>query len=339
MPYVKRTGMRKRSAYRRSNRKNYAKKGLTKTEKTQVKTIAKRAVNVMIESKYFNVNTITYAAPNPIWQFANVNSEIGCWGFTTGVRRNADSGNTYKLGVDPTSGVTTSMTTLNMNTVFRTNNSVESRQQYALEGLSCRPAYNEVQWLLERPQAVTVSDATKAVPYQIRMIRLKPKAIKASYQVILPNNDCFLNSLNEPFGPSSLGTGGAPAMTRQDFYMAKLNSRRYQIIADTKFTMLPSSITSTGLYDNQGTAANSELVAQPSGSGCRIIKTRHNMGKEFHYLNPDAGSGSGGLQEPSAGFEPEFILFFVAAVGGVPAGTLTDNIRISARPVSTFKDA
>jgi len=328
----------RRGSTRTRRRKVYTKKGLTKTEKTQVKTIAKRAVNTMIESKYFNVNTITYQAPNPIWQFANVNSEIGCWGFTTGVRRNADSGNTYKLGVDPTNGTQTSMTTLGMNTVFRTNNSVESRQQYALEGLSCRPAYNEVQWLLERPQSNTQSDATKAVPYQVRMIRLKPKVLKASYQVILPTNDIFLNSLNEPFGPASLDAGGAPAMTRQDFFLAKLNSRRYNVVADTKFTMLPSSIKTTVLND-PGTPGTSDLVSQPSSSGCKIIKTKHNMGKEFHYLNPDAGSGSGGLQEPSAGFEPEFILFFVAAVGGVPAGTLTDNIRLSARPVSTFKDA
>jgi len=328
----------RRGSTRTRRRKVYNKKGLTKTEKTQVKTIAKRAVNTMIESKYFNVNPVAYQAPAPIWQFANVNSEIGCWGFTTGVRRNADSGNTYKLGVDPTNGTQVSMTSLGMNTVFRSNNSVESRQQYALEGLSCRPAYNEVQWLLERPQANTQSDATKAVPYQVRMIRLKPKVIKASYQVILPSNDCFLNALNEPFGPASLGTGGAPAMTRQDFYLAKINSRRYNVIADTKFTMLPSSITTTVLND-PGTPGVSNLVSQPSSSGCKIIKTKHSMGKEFHYLNPDAGSGSGGLQEPSAGFEPEFILFFVSAVGGVPAGTLTDNIRLSARPVSTFKDA
>lgn len=332
MPYVKRTGMRKRAYTRRTNRKTYAKKGLTKVEKTQVKSIAKRAVNVMVESKYFNVNTITNQAPNPIWQFGGVNSEIGCWGFTTGVRRNADSGSTYKLGVDPTNGSQTSMTTLSMNTVFRSNNSVVSRQQYSLEGLTCRPAYNEVQWLLERPQSNTISDATKAVPYQIRMIRLKPRVIKASYQVILPSNDCFLNSLNESFGPSSLSTQGAPSMIRQDFFLAKVNSRKYNVVEDTRFTMLPSSIQGSGDGDTP-------LVLAPNNSGYKIIKTRHNMGKEFHYNNPDAGTGSGGLQEPSAGFEPEFILFFVAAVGGVPAGTLTDNIQLSARPVSTFKDA
>ena len=68
MPYVKRTGMRKRSYARSTGRKNYVKKGLTKVEKTQVKNIAKRAVNTMVESKYFDTSQVFNLIPNPIWK-------------------------------------------------------------------------------------------------------------------------------------------------------------------------------------------------------------------------------------------------------------------------------
>lgn len=340
MPYAKRTGMRKRSYARRPNRKNYTKKGLTKTEKSQVKTIAKRAVNTMVESKYFDVVTVPPTFPSVAWQSAGVNSEIGMWGFTTGVRRSADNSQTYKWGVNNVSGTQTSMTSLKMNSVFRSNASPNSRRQYALEGLSCRPAYNEVQWLFQRPQSNVVTDSFQGVPYQIRMLRLKPRALKASFQVIDPNVDCFLNALNEPFGPASVEPNTTTkVMTLQEFHLAKANSRRYNVIQDTTFSMLPSSVQTVVFDPVAGTGNTADQVTNPSLSGVKILKTKHNMGKEFHYLDPDTSTGGGGSQEPSTGFEPEFILFLVAAVGGVPAGTLTDNITISARPVSTFKDA
>ena len=220
------------------------------------------------------------------------------------------------------------MTSLKMNAVFRSDNSSPSRAQFSLEGLSCRPAYNEIKWLIQRPRSFTSSDSLKAAPYRVRMMRVKPRALKASYQVINPNEDVFLNSLNEPFGPASVSTSSNPVMTVQDFHMAKVNSRRYQVIQDSTFTVMPSFIESTG---NQTT--------DPSSYGLKLITTKHNLGKEFHYLNPNTSTGQGGSQDPATGFEPEFILFLVAHIGNVPPGTLSDNINFSCRPVSTFKDA
>ena len=332
----KKRGMyRKRSTSRRTRSKSS--KGLTKTEKKEVKTIAKKAINKMVESKYFNVNaTIINSYPSPVWQNSSgVNSEISTWGFMTGARTNTDSNNKYKWGVDPLTGAQNDMTTLNMTQVFRDNNSVPYRQQFALEGLSCRPAYNEVQWLFERPQATTTSDRTKAQPYQIRMIRLVPRATKTSALEVNPNDDCFLNVLNEPFGPASASTGGDPVFTRQEFFMAKVNSRRYKVIQDSTFNMLPSSI----MTEVASTTATTELVNNPSTMGCKIIKTKHNLGTELHYRDPNSAASSGGSQYPNTGFEPEFVLFLVGAIGGIPSGSISDDIKLSARPVSTFKDA
>jgi hypothetical protein len=336
MPYVKRTGMRKRSNYTR-RRKVSNKKGLTKTEKSQVKTIAKRAVNTMSESKYFNVNgAIEDYVPIPIWQSNGVNSEIGCWGFSTGLSRNADNSAIYKWGVDPTNGTQVNIRSLNLNYLFRDTATTTNRQQYSLEGLTCRPSYNEVKWLIERPQSNTTQDETKAVPYKIRMMRLVPRALKSSYQEIDPKNDCFLDALNEPFGPQSVSTANIPVMNLREFHLAKANSRRYRVIQDTTFTMLPTSVR-TDIFAPVGGTNDNPIVTQPNTSGCKIITTKHNIGKELQWQNPNDTSSTLS-QYPSNGFQPEFVLFMVGALGGVGAGSLTDNIRISARPVSTFKD-
>ena len=331
MPYVK-----KRMPRKRPPRRKAPKKGLTKVEKKQVNTIAKRAVRSEAESKYFNVNGgILNYAPVVAHQVGTVNSEIGMWGFTTGVRRSAENA-IYRWGQDPANGNITSMTSLNLNYLFKNTTLPASRQQYSLEGQTCRPSYNEVQWFLERPQSNTISDPSKGVPYKIRMLRLVPRALKASYQTINPNTDCFLDSVNEAFGPASLDTAGAAVFNLKEFHLAKANSRRYRVIADTTFSMLPSS-TRTDTFDPNLATAQSSVIGQPSTSGCKIIKTKHNIGKELYWTDPNS-TASAFDQYPETGFEPEFVLFMVAAIGGLTAGDLSDNIRISARPVSTFKD-
>lgn len=333
MPYGGAKGkMRKRVSRRRPTSSN-TKKGLTKVEKKQVTSIAKKAVNSLAESKYFNVNGgITNVAPVPIVRDnANMNSSISCYGFTTGARANSDTNQRYNFGVNPITGASADMTTLNMNQVFRTNDIIPARQNYAIEGLTCRPSYNECQWLFERPQSNTTVDGQKAQPYKIRMIRIVPRALKASAQSIDPENDMFLDALNEPYGPASI-SGTQPFFGPKDFHLAKVNSRRYRVLQDTGFTMLPSTIASN-------TTTNTDLVNNPSASGYRVIKTKHNIGKELYYRDPDSAAATGGSQYPTTGFEPEFILFLICAIGGEQGfGDLTDNISLSARPVSTFKD-
>jgi len=332
MPYGKKRKMPRKNAPRRKT----SKKGLTKVEKKQVSTIAKRAVRSEAESKYFNVNGgIRNYAPVVANQVGGVNSEIGMWGFTTGLRRDTTNA-IYKWGQDPVNGNITSMTSLNLNYLFRDSALPSSRQQYSLEGQTCRPSYNEVQWLLERPQSNTITDPSKGVPYKVRMIRLVPRALKASYQIIDPRTDCFLDNVNEAFGPSSLDSTGAAIFNLREFHLAKVNSRRYRVLEDTTFTMLPSS-TMTDTFDPNLATAQSSVIGQPSSSGCKIIKTKHNIGKELHWADPNS-IASALDQYPDTGFEPEFVLFMIGALGGITAGDLSDNIRISARPVSTFKD-
>lgn len=318
--------------------KRSADRGLTKIEKLQVTTLAKQCLADATESKYFNTNggIINYA-PSVVTQTGGVNSEISCWGFTTGFRRNIDSDGIYKWGQDPVNGNAISMQSLNLNHVFRDDATPSSRAQYSLDGLSCRPAYNEVKWLFERPQANTILDPSKGVPYQIRMLRLVPRATKASYQAIDPRLDCFLDQINEPYGISSVDGSGAPLFNLKEFHLAKANSRRYKVIQDTTFNMNPTSIR-TDIFAPVGATNDNPQVNAPDVTGVKVIKTKHNIGTELHYSDPNDTSTTRS-QYPDTGFEPEFVLFMVAALGGVEqVGDLTDNIRLSARPVSTFKD-
>lgn len=318
--------------------KRSADRGLTKIEKLQVTTLAKQCLEDAAESKYFNTNGgIVNYAPSVATQTGGVNSEISCWGFTTGARRASPTPSAYSWGQDPVNGNLVNMTSLNLNYVFRDTATPASRAQYSLDGQSCRPAYNEVKWLFERPQSNTIVDPSKGVPYQIRMLRLVPRATKASFQAIDPRLDCFLDQLNEPYGISSIDGSGAAIFNLKEFHLAKANSRRYKVIQDTTFNMNPTSIR-TDIFAPVGATNDNPLVNQPDASGVKVLKTKHNIGTQLHYADPNDTSSTLS-QYPDTGFEPEFILFMVAALGGVEqVGDLTDNIRLSARPVSTFKD-
>lgn len=325
---------------KKARSKRSADRGLTKTQELQVTSLAKQCLEQAAESKYFNTNGgILNYSPAVTSQTGGVNSEISCWGFTTGLRREFDTDAIYKWGQDPSNGNLVSMTSLNLNYLFRDTATPLSRAQYSLEGQVCRPAYNEVKWLFERPQSNTILDPSKGVPYQIRMLRLVPRATKASYQAIDPRLDCFLDQLNEAYGISSVDATGAPLFNLKEFHLAKANSRRYKVLQDTTFVMNPTSIrTDIFAPEGSGTGNDNPLVNQPDASGVKVIKTKHNIGTELHYANPN-DTTSAFAQYPDTGFEPEFILFMVAALGGVEqVGDLTDNIRLSARPVSTFKD-
>ena len=133
MPYVKRKrAVRKAPKRRRANPKT-TKKGLNKTEKSQVKTIAKKAVNSLAESKYFHTNsTIAKIVPNPIWKTAaGVVSEISCLGYSTGRGVSAAFGGSavnINYGVSVVDASVIPMQTLNMNKVFKNDDAIVARR-------------------------------------------------------------------------------------------------------------------------------------------------------------------------------------------------------------------
>ena len=342
MAYGKKRGMRSKRTYRRK-RSVKGSKSLTKTEKSQVKTIAKKVVNNIAETKYFATSAaVNKIIPTPLWYTASGVSEISCMGFTTGKAQASATSPAprvgFNYGVNLLTGAEIPMTSLDMNKIFTNFDVVESRRQQQLIGNSCRPSYAECQWYLERPQTDVTQSPLPGSVIQVRMIRVRARTRKGANQPINPKLDLFLDQYNEPFGIQTTTSGGSPIFGNYEFQMAKVNSRRYQCIEDKIFQMTPSSITN----DFAG-APSYNQVNYASYGGTRKIKTKHNIGKELYYDTPNANTSPTNNydQYPETGFEPEFILWHFQTVGqpvSVSQRVNTDNINMTARPVSTFKD-
>jgi hypothetical protein len=350
MAYGKKRGMsKKRSTTRRTSSSN-TKKGLTKTEKSQVKTIAKKAVNSMAETKYFNTNAgIARFVPNPIWRYADpvsqttYNSDITCFGFTTGLPRNTNSNGdqvVFKYGQNRSTAQEIEMGDLALNQIFSDQDSIPQRAQYAIEGVTIRPSFNEVQWVLERPVlSPTELNYQSATILHCRIVRVVPRSIKGSFgpSKLDPKNDLFLDQLNEPFGVATRNNVGKPVFGQYEFNMAKVNSRRYKVISDKTLAMGPSLLTADlfgeGLYYSNN----------PDKTAFKKFTTKHNLGKELYYPTPnEAGTGSFFPQRPETGFTNEMILYHFCNIGTQENDPkdrqLSNNVVLTARPVSTFKD-
>ena len=347
MVYVRKL---KRSTKRPFKVRKKTNKALNVVEKKQVKNIAKKVVNQLAETKYFATNgSAVNLATSAAWETdQNIRSDIQVYGFTTGesaeLRQNGNR-TTFIYGTSNQSGDPIEMLSLKMNRIFTTSDTVVTRRQQAIEGNSIRPSYAECKWLLERPQSTVTNDTTKALPYLVRLIRCRPRATKGSFQTYDPQNDLFLDQYNEPFGINTGSKTSNPRFGRNDFHMAKTNSRRYNIIEDKCFSMLPSGIVFE-TTDNQGDPVDN--VNSPNMNGAKLFTTKHKIGTELYYPDPNtivATPTADFNQSPVTGFIPEFILFHILGVSNPSTSYATqadsgfsDNIRISARPISTFKD-
>ena len=334
---------RKGRAKRNRSRKAHKKKGLTKVEKKQVTKIAKKAVNSMAESKYFNTSqSINAEVVNSAWKVSTDYADIGVWGYSTGYNRQnnpGDENETMKYGVSTVDGTEISMTNMKMNQVFLSDEGpLQYLRAYVIEGQTIRPAYNECKWFLNHVGQSTDVDNTKGLMYRLRCVRVTPRAVKGSFQDIDPQNDLFLNQVNQPFGIASLDYAGtSPLFTREQFHMAKVNSRKYKVHEDKFYTVAPAQ-TYHAAGDGTG---NSALAVGTIAPGCLTVTTKHNLGKELFYPNA-ATSDTQVDAYPTSGFVPEYILWHVIALGDngtASAARATPlGMTISARPVSTFKD-
>ena len=334
--------VRKRTSRPRTASKS-TKKGLTKKEKSQTRKIAKSVVNNLAESKYFNVaRSIGELNLNTAWwASATSQSEIGVLGFTTGFEKevNQDGATVaYKYGDNVTNGSGQNMESLELNRVFEIS-SQSPLEQNAVEGNTIRPAYAESNWLLNRLAGNTeqINDLANGCTYKVRMIRCKPRVVKGSFQRVHPENDLFLDQANHEFGISSV-QNNVRVFNPYELMLAKANSRKYQIIEDTMFAMGPA-----GNYVDVGLGAGEVAynMKNPESTACKTLKRTHKIGKELYYNKPNDTSTSQN-QYPQDGFQQEFILFHVWASGNpqqvTTARTAPQLMRISCRPVSTFKD-
>lgn len=337
----KQGNVRRRARSNRPSAKGSS-KGLTKTEKKQVSTIAKKAVTSMAESKYFNTREVVPEVVNSAWKISTDYSDVGVWGYTTGYNRQTNQGDEQEImryGVSTVDGTTISMTNLRMNRIFLADDTNEALRAFAIEGQTIRPAFNECQWFLNHVAQSTDVDAMKGLQYRLRCVRVTPRSLKGSFQDIDPEQDLFLNQYNQAFGIASTNDAGTESLfTREQFHLAKVNSRKYRVHQDKFYTVAPANTYSDQPL-NDG-AGNLVSAIGTMSSGCMTMTTTHNIGKELFYPIPNREDSN--EMYPTSGFVPEFILWHVIALGDngtASAARATPlGMTIAPRPVSTFKD-
>lgn len=318
--------------------------GLNKTETSQVKSIANKLVNSKIEPKYFNTNAAVNAEVcNAAWKISTQYSDVAVWGYSTGYNRQNNPGNeneTMKYGVSTVDGSEISMTNLKLNKVFMQDDGPdEFLRAFTIVGQTIRPSYAECKWFFNFVGQNTDSDHTKGLMYRMRVIRVRPAAIKGSFQDVDPQNDLFLDQYNQAFGIASTVTGSTESkFTREQFHLAKVNNRKYSVKEDKFFTIAPAQ--SYNSVDDG--ASSSALQVGTISPGCMTRLTKHKIGKELFYPRAATDTTSDAYSYPTSGFLPEYILYHCIALGdngtASSARSTPLGMTITCRPVSTFKD-
>lgn len=292
----------------------------------RTKAIAKRTVLSMAETKYFNVtkNPATGSSILPgSASTAGGGTGIFVRGYAVGNGQNVPTSSdmlTYGYaGTNPSN-----VLPLQMNRVFRTPTD-QLKKPYDLDGKTCRPSTSICDWILQRRYVDTTSGG-QALPYFIRVIRIKPKASKYVNQNPDPQNDLFLDQYGNPTGVNNT------SFQKEQLQCYALNRRRYTVLQDAK--MILSAPSNSSLYDKSDTTANDTFQCTPAIPGQRKLTTRHKLPKVLYFRAENEDF-------PIAGSN-EFVLFHFTLIGGQDGPTVTEqnanHIDIFYKPVSTFKE-
>ena len=301
-------------------------KSKTKT-KTGLNTTEKKQVNAMIlnkaESKYFDVESrynLSELKGNPIQTGAN----MYCLGFSTGwnLTGNPTNPSTINYGVNAVSSASVPLVALHLDQVHLTGTQ-------KLVGDKCEVDFQKSTWLIERTQVDTdsaVQQIKDALPTFVRVIRVRPKNKGKAFTSIEPNKDLFLDQENEPYGISTSN------FKKIDIRLGKVNNRKYSVLNDNKFTLLPP-FTQNDLDIGSGT----NQVRNINKDNTRIINMSHKLGKKYYY---DLANMTG-EHVPMTGGQSEYIFFHFQHMGDdstFASRASADDWRISCIPCGAFKD-
>lgn len=328
------SGGGKRSKKKSSQSKSSSGTGLNKKEVKQTRQIVKKTVNAMAESKYFECKDLLVTKS---LNRARTNIKgIGVMGFATLEDKNSQ-GTRLVYGRDDDNAYEY-LTELNMNRASDKSNTNEFRKAQAVEGNYVTPSFAQSTFILEREYIQTSGVASDysvmaAAPYYVRILRLSPKAPKMSTEDVNPMSDAFVNEKGEKTGIDDNDFGPVSLMT------FKANSRKYKVISDKSFTMVPpytANNQATGMAAPSDT--NNASVSNLTANGCfKTVQYKHDIGKKLYF--PHGGQGR---HNSSTGQKNEFILFHTCQLGVNSADSLVSNdatnLLVSGKFVSTFKD-
>jgi len=319
-----------------SNSKSSSGTGLNKKEVKQTKQIVKKTVNSMAESKYFECKDVLTG--KGLYRARSDVKGIGVLGFATLEDKNSD-GTRLPYGRDDNNAYQY-LTELNMNRASDVADNNVFRRTQAIEGNYVSPSFAQSSFILARDYVETTGLAANdystlaAAPYFVRVIRIQPRASKFSTEAVNPMSDAFVDETGQHTGIDDNDFGPIELMTY------KSNSRKYKVISDKSFTMVPPFTVnnqSTG-FTAAGTDPGNASVSNLTANGClKTMNMRHDIGSKLYFPQ-----GSIGRHNSATGQKNEFILFHTCQIGVNSAVSLTGNdatkMLISGKFVSTFKD-
>lgn len=336
-----------KTTYRRKRsygkKRKYVKKGLNKTEVKQVKTLVKKSVNGLAESKYFHVRDIFELGGGTLglgMLLENVrlnDKSMMVLGFSTGTGARLDGLSSYKYGYEA-GGAEKSIQAIQMGRIFDPTSNDDFEKQQSIIGQYCNPQFAQTEWNLQRLPINAdelhldpdLSPEYSGIPYQLRIIRVCPRVKKGSYQDVDPKYDLFVDQFGREQGIANA------TFKQYQLLTYKINSRKYQVKMDIMPRMSPPLVTNSVFDYVPGTPGISTQVQQVNQTNSMIsYKFKHDIGKKLYYANPDV------VQNPTDGFRPEFIFFHAIPIGGQNqqvVGRRLDDLRLCCKAVGTFKD-
>lgn len=202
------------------------------------------------------------------------------------------------------------------------------------EGRKTTPAYNRTTLRIFRTSVNTNSDdkAKMANPYLYRLVRVKPRKNKFTDVEFDPQLDLFVDDFNEAYGIYSGGNEYRTSFNQFQLMTAKLNTRRYEVLNDTQFTLYAPTVTTNG-WEGSGTF-NGRAVTDVGKPSAKIISFSHKTPKMLHY---DGKYQDVESCQPLSGNSEELI-FIHATMIGDDEPNINLQHKLDIKCVSTFKD-
>lgn len=312
-----------------------AKSGLNKLEKKQVSAIIKKKA----ESKYFKTGVITPAQGLKLQTNVADSSQIEVLGLAVGKHEQEQVIGTY--GYASVGGAASTNISLNVFRTFQgatinvdgtiTAGDEQKFASFIPEGRKVSPSFTQTKIRIHRQSINTNSDdkAEMSVPYYYRVIRVKPKKNKYTDVDFDPNLDLFQDNFGEAYGIYSGGDAYRNTFSRFELMSSKINSRRYEVMNDMHFVLLPPTSTSNGFENFDG-----RLVSQISRGSDKMITFNHKAPKMLYY---DGKYNETDSCQPLAGNNEELI-FIHGCFLGSDSPNINMQHKVDIKVVSTFKD-
>ena len=309
------------------------------TTARQVKSIIMAAK----EDKYFNCRGDLIKAIQP--PSTGNTSTLGVAAFaTTGINQ-ANTGT-------PITYCGRQVTDLNMLKPFNSS-SAAAYTNNAIDGYEAVPTLSRTQWQIMRTAVNLGDNGNNPIPFdaelfttlpiRCRVMRVTPKLQAGIATSIDPTNDLFLNQYGVEYGAND------NAFTVTDAEYAVLNSRKYTILGDDRFTLETPPATQENTLDTSTTST--AAVFRAPGSSIKRMQIDHQLaakkGGSVRYELPDDNATTNATE----GHRREYIFFhfwwlcddgFISSSVSRPPSWTTQgspqDIVVHGRVVSKFKD-